>query len=221
MIKFILAALLALLPAQSFAQSIIPGSSGGGSSGLVVGSTVITGGTNGALAYDHNGVYGETTTPNIGAATGTSLALGGATLGSNALAVVGTSLLGGNVAIQNGVSATTLTEYQNWSSAGTNYEGCYGGSWLTNVCSYGTTEGGTGVVRNVQILVGGVNKLDYGITNASTWTFAQSVLHASSVTLTNGAAAAIGTLTNAPIAGNPTKWVPINDNGTTRYIPAW
>lgn len=43
----------------------------------------------------------------------------------------------------------------------------------------------------------------------------------SSATLTNGAAAAAGTLTNAPAAGNPTKWVAINDNGTTRYIPAW
>jgi hypothetical protein len=41
------------------------------------------------------------------------------------------------------------------------------------------------------------------------------------VALTNGAAAAAGTLLNAPAAGNPTKWVPINDNGTTRYIPAW
>lgn len=39
--------------------------------------------------------------------------------------------------------------------------------------------------------------------------------------LTNGAAAATGTLTNAPAAGNPTKWVPINDAGVTRYIPAW
>lgn len=38
---------------------------------------------------------------------------------------------------------------------------------------------------------------------------------------TNGAAAATGTLTNAPTAGNPTKWIPISDNGTTRYIPAW
>lgn len=42
-----------------------------------------------------------------------------------------------------------------------------------------------------------------------------------SVALTNGAAAAAGTLGNAPVAGNPTKWVPINDNGTVRYIPAW
>lgn len=38
---------------------------------------------------------------------------------------------------------------------------------------------------------------------------------------TNGAGAGAGTLTNAPSAGNPTKWIPINDNGTTRYIPAW
>lgn len=37
----------------------------------------------------------------------------------------------------------------------------------------------------------------------------------------NGAAAAGGTLLNAPAAGNPTKWIPVDDNGTTRYIPAW
>jgi hypothetical protein len=43
----------------------------------------------------------------------------------------------------------------------------------------------------------------------------------SNVTLNNGAGASAGTLTNAPTAGNPTKWVPIDDNGTTRYIPAW
>ena len=39
--------------------------------------------------------------------------------------------------------------------------------------------------------------------------------------LTNGAAAQVATMTNGPTAGNPTKWIPINDNGTTRYIPAW
>jgi len=40
-------------------------------------------------------------------------------------------------------------------------------------------------------------------------------------TLTNGAGAMVGTLNNAPAVGNPTKWVAIDDNGTTRYIPAW
>ena len=38
---------------------------------------------------------------------------------------------------------------------------------------------------------------------------------------TNGAAASLGTLTNAPVAGNPTKWYPVNDAGTIRYIPLW
>lgn len=39
--------------------------------------------------------------------------------------------------------------------------------------------------------------------------------------LTNGAGAATGTLTNAPAAGNPTKWIGVNDNGTIRYVPSW
>lgn len=54
-----------------------------------------------------------------------------------------------------------------------------------------------------------------------TITQADTNLMRSSVALGNGAAAASGTLANAPVAGNPTKWIPINDNGTTRYIPAW
>jgi hypothetical protein len=37
----------------------------------------------------------------------------------------------------------------------------------------------------------------------------------------DGAGASAGTLTNAPAVGNPTKWIPIDDNGTTRHIPAW
>lgn len=52
-------------------------------------------------------------------------------------------------------------------------------------------------------------------------TLSNTTLLATSVALTNGAAAAVGTLGNAPTAGNPTKWIPISDNGTTRYIPAW
>jgi hypothetical protein len=44
---------------------------------------------------------------------------------------------------------------------------------------------------------------------------------ASTVTVTSGAGAGAGTLTNAPSAGNPTKWIPFSDAGTTRYFPAW
>lgn len=48
-----------------------------------------------------------------------------------------------------------------------------------------------------------------------------ATLLATNTALTNGAAAQVATMTNGPTAGNPTKWVPINDNGTTRYIPTW
>lgn len=48
-----------------------------------------------------------------------------------------------------------------------------------------------------------------------------SQLLTNQTTFTNGAGAATGTLNNAPVAGNPTKWIPIVDGGTTRYIPAW
>ncbi len=59
------------------------------------------------------------------------------------------------------------------------------------------------------------------ITTAGGIKTGSTTLHTTSVALTNGAAASLGTLTNAPAAGNPTKWVPINDNGVTRYCPLW
>lgn len=56
---------------------------------------------------------------------------------------------------------------------------------------------------------------------AGVMTLGNPQLLATNIALTNNAAAAAGTLTNAPVAGNPTKWIPINDNGTIRNIPAW
>jgi hypothetical protein len=48
-----------------------------------------------------------------------------------------------------------------------------------------------------------------------------SFLIRTKTTLNNGASSNTGTLTNAPASGNPTKWISIDDNGTTRKIPAW
>lgn len=83
----------------------------GGSSGITINSTAITGGTTGRILYDNAGTVGELattgsgsvvlatsptlTTPVLGVATATSLAIGGATLGSNGLAVSGHLLLEG------------------------------------------------------------------------------------------------------------------------------
>lgn len=63
------------------------------------------------------------------------------------------------------------------------------------------------------------NAGDLGI--SGDMTVGGTVLLKSSQALANGAAAATGTLTNAPTAGNPTKWLSVNDNGTIRYVPAW
>lgn len=59
--------------------------------------------------------------------------------------------------------------------------------------------------------------LGYGITDG-VWSNTQIRIQ---TTIANGAGASVGTLTNAPVAGNPTKWLSVNDNGVTRYIPAW
>lgn len=70
---------------------------------------------------------------------------------------------------------------------------------------------GTGAAGS---FAGGLKLTDLTINRAATFL-------TTSVALTDGAGAGGGTLLNAPAAGNPTKWIGINDNGTTRYIPAW
>ncbi len=40
-------------------------------------------------------------------------------------------------------------------------------------------------------------------------------------TLLDNAGSSVGTLTNAPKNGDPTKWVAIDDNGTQRFFPTW
>ena len=102
---------------------------GGGASGLTVGTTTITSGTSTRILYDNAGTLGEYTisgtgtvvamaagptftTPTLGVAAGTSLALGGATIGSDALGVAGTTTLQGTT-----VSGATLTLSGNQSKA--------------------------------------------------------------------------------------------------------
>jgi len=78
---------------------------------------------------------------------------------------------------------------------------------------------GSGAQLLIDAQVGSASK--FSVNNAGLITTNSTTMIASNQAFTNGAAAQLGTLTNAPTAGNPTKWIPINDNGTTRYIPAW
>jgi len=52
-------------------------------------------------------------------------------------------------------------------------------------------------------------------------TVGSTTLLTTSVALTDVSGVGAGTITNAPSAGNPTKWISIVDNGTTRKIPTW
>ncbi len=87
-----------------------------GSTTLIVGSSTITGGTSGRVLYDNAGTLGQMTntgtgtvnvlatsptlvTPTLGVAVSTSMVIGPTTIGSNALAVSGTSLFGSNVTL--------------------------------------------------------------------------------------------------------------------------
>ena len=109
---------------------------GSGTAGNIqVGTTTVGGGTSGRVLYDNAGVLGEMTTtgsgtvlalqtspslvtPALGVATGTSLALGGATLGTNALAVTGTSEFGGNITVPVGAAATPAINFAGETNTG-------------------------------------------------------------------------------------------------------
>jgi hypothetical protein len=80
---------------------------------------------------------------------------------------------------------------------------------------------GLGFSSTVQVLYGTNQGIVQAAPALSFTTPTSTALVTSRVTLTNGAGASAGTITNAPTAGNPTKWIPINDNGVIRNIPAW
>jgi hypothetical protein len=97
----------------------------------------------------------------------------------------------------------------------------------------GTSFGGTADLflyrDNAGILAqrNGANAQEFRVYETTTGTIYKALLgnrqlmKISGASFTDGAGAQAGTITNAPAVGNPTKWIPIDDNGTTRYIPAW
>jgi hypothetical protein len=118
-----------------------------------------------------------------------------------------------------GVAAGAI-EFQN--SAGTVKSGI---ASFFNVADEGNLEFlGLGAVTHMQISSGG-NVIISAPASGQTLKVAPSPaageLMSTSAALTDGAGAAAGTLLTAPSAGNPTKWIKINDNGTVRSIPAW
>ena len=80
---------------------------------------------------------------------------------------------------------------------------------------------------NTLALRNGTNAQEFRVYETTTGTIYKAILgnrglmKISGAAFADGAGAQAGTLTNAPAVGNPTKWISIDDNGTTRYIPAW
>lgn len=101
---------------------------GGTATDILVGTTTVTGGTTTRVLFDNAGVLGEyvisgtgsvamTTsptfvTPTLGVAAGTSLALGGATIGTDALGVTGNMTLTGIGVVSSNSASAGLTVTQ-------------------------------------------------------------------------------------------------------------
>ena len=81
--------------------------------------------------------------------------------------------------------------------------------------------GSTGCSTNFVEYNGIVGPYNLGVSNLIIVPGGVSPVLSTSSAVTSGAGSGAGTLTNAPSAGNPTKWIPFNDNGVVRYIPAW
>jgi hypothetical protein len=137
---------------------------------------------------------------------------------------------------------TAIGDFAGWTmTSGSNNTFIGGGAGYaitsgSNNTILGAWNGPAGSVSSIIGLSDGAGNLrvDYGYTNSGKWTFPADIITTGDLyttdasflirtraTLSNGAAANAATLTNAPAAGNPTKWISIDDNGTTRKIPAW
>jgi len=183
-------------------------------------------------------------TPVLGVASASSLALGGAAIGANALAVVGTSSFAGNVfpAVDN--TRTLGTSALGWSAIFAATAGVFvfgarsalqssadGLLDLSNNAGTSFNRINLGPLTNAfpalkrtgaQLTARLADDSADAQMNASLFSSSNgSFLYITTAALTNNAGASSATLTNAPVVGNPTKWIPINDNGITRNIPAW
>lgn len=160
------------------------------------------------------------------ASTVLTLAPGAATV-SGTLTVSGAATFGGAVTVAAGGSAALTL-----STTGTDARTIYTRTVTPYSWGVGIAVGAADDSFRIYNLTGSSAALTINTANAATFAGALTVsgattlaggatLLATTTALTNGAAAQIATLGNSPTAGDPTKWIAINDAGTTRYIPAW
>ncbi len=139
-----------------------------------------------------------------------------------ALEVVAASA-GGSPAKQYNSSAAGFAGIDLYEANGTTFVGTFG---------YGNSGSGAPYANNVYVIGANKDFVVFGggsgstetlrVTNAGALTTnIASFILGSKTTITGGSTGNIPTLTAGPVTGNPTKWLPYDDNGTTRYIPSW
>lgn len=147
---------------------------------------------------------------------GASSAPGGVSgqLQFNSAGAFGGSLLtqGANLIEQlNGANAQSFRLYNTYTDAANYERAVFDWSTTANTLTIGTQKGTTGTARNIDIVVGGVRKADYGITQVSSWAF-QDVLMAA-------AYLQIGTSGSFQLLENAGNFVAIaNGNGSNGYL---
>lgn len=80
-----------------------------------------------------------------------------------------------SVAQESGTTAQSFHVYNTLISAGNAEYGVFDWQTTSNVLLIGTEKIGAGSVRNLELIVGGTNELDYGVTTAGTWTFSSPI----------------------------------------------
>lgn len=150
----------------------------------------------------------------------TAITLGGATQ----TATSGTYIVTQTTGIFNPSSTSTMVAVQSYINPTINYSAGTPGAGSYEALKIAAVETAlpTGTNYLIRASAGATGFTDKFLVrnNGAIYTADTTLLHTIAA-LTDGAAAATATMTNAPAAGNPTKWIPIDDNGTTRYIPAW
>jgi len=131
--------------------------------------------------------------------------------GSQKMALTATGGTGPSITAGTATTAVSpLAITQTWNAEGVKFPG---------ITFNATDTASAAATKLIDLQVASASK--FNVDKAGLITTNSKTMIASNQAFTNGAAASLGTLTNAPAEGDPTKWIPINDNGTTRYIPAW
>ena len=107
------------------------------------------------------------------------------------------------LALRNGTAAQTYNVYATYTSASDYVRTAFiAGTATTSIAIQGAGATGGSANRDLALTTLGTGILVIG--NA-----------------TNSAAAAVGTLTNSPVTGNPTWWLAVSVGGNVRYIPCF